>query len=678
MGIEEVRIGTTVGISSGRTVIGQQMKHVADDAESMVAIKHTGPEVDFPSQTPTRCHIATLLQGGAGGGKQLRMAIRGYLVRRIQSIQMRDVAVLVVWIVTVLLPLLQLPILAHLHGRKLLDGCRQTLLVSGIGLHDVRSLLRGGQHVKHNLVVHRRAGCQRCPCTHRTVFGRYRRNGHQRPCTRIGLQIVKQEIGGSFQHGIHLRQELLVARIEVMLPDVRRQPRASGGEHSPLRTVNGTGNTPQVGVVVGHPSAAVVELAGRCGSRDAQVLHHREEWHLRFCQVGDVGRPIVHLGIDVDGVFAVPRGILLVVPDALQIGRLTSWLRRGDEQIAAILEHQRHQVDIGNGIFVLGELFHALVSLQLRCLADGQCEAHAGKLVPVGGNMTFQQLGIFQSGSTCQDRFVLRMCIPAHIVIIHEIRGRSDADGSSCGSFHNNLALTTLHTTVTLHLHAALGLQACLHAFLVDTVDYSRQRSALGTYIVVELALKTERELQRAFLVGLNPDNHHAIGNRGKHRAPIAHTVRTISRCSRSILQIQVAVIIVHLSHLRERQHGIAQRQVTHTMRSHHEMLGSRPLGKHLIACKNAVAHSLQIGQRMIRIIIVRTARPEGLVVQRNHLAGRSAKYHTSHPAVANRQRFQPTLCRGGIPQLAVLGMSHINSCHKHEQQHYKFLLHIV
>ena len=39
-------------------------------------------------------------------------------------------------------------------------------------------------------------------------------------------------------------------------------------------------------------------------------------------EVGRLGRPVVHLRVDVDGVVAAPRRPDLVVPDALQVGRL--------------------------------------------------------------------------------------------------------------------------------------------------------------------------------------------------------------------------------------------------------------------------------------------------------------------------------------------------------------------
>ena len=162
----------------------------------------------------------------------------------------------------------------------------------------------------------------------------------------IGRQIVGQEVSGTLHHGIVFFQELLVARVEIVLPEVRRQPSTTCGEHAPGGTVDRSCDAPEVGVVMGYPATTTVHLLGCLHSRLTQVADHREERLLRLGEVAHEGRPVVHLGIDVDGVFRVPRGVFLVVPHALEVGRLSTRLRRGDQQIAAVLHHQRHHVEV--------------------------------------------------------------------------------------------------------------------------------------------------------------------------------------------------------------------------------------------------------------------------------------------------------------------------------------------
>ena len=157
------------------------------------------------------------------------------------------------------------------------------------------------------------------------------------------LHIVEQELSGTLHHRQHLAQKSLVTRIEIMLPNMGGQPGTTRGEHAPGSTVYRTGNAPEVGIVMGHPTTAAIHLTGRLSARHTQVLNHREQGLLGFSQITYQGRPVVHLGIDVDGVFGIPGGIALVVPYALQVGWLSARLRRADEQVAAILEHEGHK-----------------------------------------------------------------------------------------------------------------------------------------------------------------------------------------------------------------------------------------------------------------------------------------------------------------------------------------------
>ena len=49
---------------------------------------------------------------------------------------------------------------------------------------------------------------------------------------------------------------------------------------------------------------------------------------MTLAEVCHLGWPVVHLGIDVDGVFAVPRSMHAPVPYTLQVGSLSAGLRR--------------------------------------------------------------------------------------------------------------------------------------------------------------------------------------------------------------------------------------------------------------------------------------------------------------------------------------------------------------
>ena len=171
-------------------------------------------------------------------------------------------------------------------------------------------------------------------------------------------QVAHHEVGRAFHHRIVLTQERLVARIEVVLPEMLAKPCAAVGPHPPGCAIDWTGNTPKVGVVVSHPTLGTIKSAGRLVPGDTEVFEHGEERFMAFGEVGYLSRPIVHFGIDVDGVLAVPRCVKATAPDTLQISRLTTWLRGADEQVASVLVEQGHQVAIIDTV----EVGHALIS----------------------------------------------------------------------------------------------------------------------------------------------------------------------------------------------------------------------------------------------------------------------------------------------------------------------------
>ena len=158
--------------------------------------------------------------------------------------------------------------------------------------------------------------------------------------------VVHQEVGSPLHDGVITLQQCFVARKQVLLPDVCRQPRTSRRKHAPCRTIHRSGNAPQICIVVSHPSSTTIHHVGCLASRLTQVTNHVEQGFLCLHKVAHHGGPVVHLSIDIDGVFRVPRGIHLVVPHPLQIGCLSTRLRRADQEVAPILHHERHHIKV--------------------------------------------------------------------------------------------------------------------------------------------------------------------------------------------------------------------------------------------------------------------------------------------------------------------------------------------
>src|SRR5690554_4095423 len=109
------------------------------------------------------------------------------------------------------------------------------------------------------------------------------------------------------------------------------QPNPTHGPHAPIRAVNGTGNTPNIGTVVGNPTFGTVHNPSRFLSRLSKFSNHLNHGLMQLSQIGGFGRPIVHLCIYVQSIFAVPDRKKLVGPYALEVGRLGSLLGRTDQ-----------------------------------------------------------------------------------------------------------------------------------------------------------------------------------------------------------------------------------------------------------------------------------------------------------------------------------------------------------
>ena len=82
--------------------------------------------------------------------------------------------------------------------------------------------------------------------------------------------------------------------------------------------------------------------------------------HKRLDQLMQPARsrhPVVHLGVDVDRIIAVPRRQLFAVPESLQVCRLTAGAGTGNQQISSKIKHQRFQCSIVRIFFVLQNPF---------------------------------------------------------------------------------------------------------------------------------------------------------------------------------------------------------------------------------------------------------------------------------------------------------------------------------
>ena len=476
------------------------------------------------------------------------------------------------------------------------------------------------EHVEDNLVVHRRTSGDGGVLAHRTVFGRDGGRGDEPACglldvavSGIGRQIVGQEVSGALHHGIVFFQELLVARVEIVLPEVGGEPRTASGEHAPGGTVDRSCDAPEVGVVMGYPATTAVHLLGCLRSRLTQVADHREERLLRLGEVAHEGRPVVHLGIDVDGVFRVPRGVFLVVPHALEVGRLSARLRRGDQQIAAVLHHQRHHVEVDRFTicdFVCGRIkgCEALVGGNLSVLIT-QRQRYAVVLFLVFLQMVLQELLITLFLDGGHRLYVLQGRIAVDGVVVHIVRCGGDIDGGGGGLVHVHAVVPVADSAVGRHFHAHLSLQFTGYAFMFHII-YNIGLLVLAHGLAVRL-LAVEgirhREVQRLSLAGRHLYDDDVVCLRGKDRPLVSHAVHLVTRGGQRIGQAQFAAVVggSRLPLIVESQPQVAQRQVFLSVRAFDEVFVDEGVGGLFLAGEDRVAHFLQMGLGLRTVVVV-------------------------------------------------------------------------
>ena len=169
---------------------------------------------------------------------------------------------------------------------------------------------------------------------------------------RAGYEPVEAELDGA----PHDRPDPGAEQVEVAaelvdVPEVVGEPHAAHHPDGPARGSlthpDRQAPSPHVRVVVRDPAACAVELARGVGAGARDVLDEGEERLDRVVHAEHRGRPVVHLGVDVDGVVRRPGRAQLVVPDALQVRRRAARPRAGREQVRAELGgHGRLELQI--------------------------------------------------------------------------------------------------------------------------------------------------------------------------------------------------------------------------------------------------------------------------------------------------------------------------------------------
>jgi hypothetical protein len=153
------------------------------------------------------------------------------------------------------------------------------------------------------------------------ILGRDAWAGDEGAGARVDGHVVKQELGVPFQQGVgYGTQELAVLRVLVVGPELRGYPRACRGMQAPGDAAAGSCITPDVGRSVSRPTFAPIDDLSGARTRLYEVGYPAEEGCVALGEVGDVGSPVVLLGVDVEVVVVGPSHVAreVVVEESLQ------------------------------------------------------------------------------------------------------------------------------------------------------------------------------------------------------------------------------------------------------------------------------------------------------------------------------------------------------------------------
>ena len=175
----------------------------------------------------------------------------------------------------------------------------------GVDVEDLAGLDGPAEEGADDLVVH--GG----PHDEAAVLGRIGGAGDEPVFFASGVfdEGVEEEEGGVAEEWIGaVAEEGFVGLELVVPPEVLAEPGSADGPDAVVRVVDGCGAAPEVEVVVEDPSAGVVVDLGGAAAGLGDLFEGVEEGLVAFAEIADFGGPVVHFGIDVDGVLAFPGG----------------------------------------------------------------------------------------------------------------------------------------------------------------------------------------------------------------------------------------------------------------------------------------------------------------------------------------------------------------------------------
>ena len=153
---------------------------------------------------------------------------------------------------------------------------------------------------------------------------------------------------------------------------------------------------------------------------------------MQLGQAGHLCRPVIHFRIDIGSVLAVPRRREALIPDTLEIGRLSSRLRTTYQEVTSELKVQLNQLRI----ITLRKFLHTHIGSACSCRGCSQIKTDPIEITPVGPDMSFAHRTVPLGAQIFHTLFQTTLRIGRDIVITDKIGGNIDIYQSFIGILH--------------------------------------------------------------------------------------------------------------------------------------------------------------------------------------------------------------------------------------------------
>ena len=161
-------------------------------------------------------------------------------------------------------------------------------------------------------------------------------------------------------------------------------------------------------------------------------------------KIANLRRPVVHLNVDVCGVFTFPRRFERVIPDSLEIGGLRTGPGAGDKKIPSELKIERFQLRVKS----IRRIFNSLVCRKIYRLGSSDVQLDSMEKLLIVSDVSFDEPIEGFSGNSFHSRFAAGCRVTTDVLEVIKIAMTSQKQYSRIGICHCDCVVGNSHVTI--------------------------------------------------------------------------------------------------------------------------------------------------------------------------------------------------------------------------------------